>query len=195
MDNELSNTTNTGTTENVETEKEGKLSFTQEELDALIQREGDKRVSQALKTAEKKQEQKLREAEKLAKMSEAEKYEFELSKREQAIAEKERELLLAENKNEASKILSEKGLSLSLVDFIVDESAEEMDRKIKILDKAFKQSVRDEVEKRLSSKVPMKSLPTENSMITKEQFAKLSIAELSKLKREQPELFDELSRK
>lgn len=191
---ELENTNNTGATENVETENEGKLSFTQEELDALIQREGDKRVSQALKTAEKKQERKIREAEKLAKMNESERYEFELSKREQAIAEKERELLLAENKNEASKVLSEKGLSLSLVDFVVHESAEEMDRRIKVLDKAFKQSVKDEVEKRLSSKVPMKSLPTDNSHVSKEQFTKMSIAELSRLKQEQPELFEELAR-
>ena len=191
---ELNNTNNAGATENVETENEGKLTFTQEELDALIQKEGDRRVSQALKTAEKKQEQKIREAEKLAKMNEAERYEFELSKREQAIAEKERELLLAENKNEASKVLADRGLSLSLVDFVVHESADEMDRRIKILDKAFKQSVKDEVEKRLASKVPMKSLPTDSSHVTKDQFSKMSISELSRLKQEQPELFNELAK-
>ena len=37
-----------------ETQEEKKLTFTQEELDALLQRNGDQRVTQALKKQEKK---------------------------------------------------------------------------------------------------------------------------------------------
>ena len=92
-------------------------------------------------------------------MNEQQKYEYELEQREKAIEEKEKALALAENKNEASKILAEKGLSLSLVDFVVAEDAETMNNNISLLDKAFKQSVKAEVEKRLGSSTPKKNLP------------------------------------
>ena len=133
--------------------------YTQEEVDALLQKEADRRVTEALKKAERKNQEKVKEAQKLAQMNEQEKYQYELEQREKAIVEKEKALALAENKNEAGKILAEKGLSLSLVDFVVAEDAETMNKNISLLDKAFKQSVKQEVEKRLSSSTPKKNLP------------------------------------
>lgn len=175
-------------TESTNTEK----TYTQAEVDALLQQEGDRRVSSALKKQEAKMAERLKEAQKVAQMNEQQKYEYELQQREKLVAEKERELALSEMKNAASKILSEKGISLSLVDFVVNEDAEVTNANISILDKAFKQSVKEEVERRLSSKVPMKSLPTELGAITKEQFQKMSVAELSRLKQEQPEVFNQM---
>lgn len=165
--------------------------YTQEEVDALLQREGDRRVTEALKTAERKNQEKVKEAQKLAQMNEQEKYQYELEQREKAIAEKEKALALAENKNEASKILAEKGLSLSLVDFVVAEDAETMNKNISLLDKAFKQSVKLEVEKRLSSNTPKKNLPLDQT-ITKEQAKKMGIMERQKLLNENPELYSQL---
>ena len=162
--------------------------YTQAELDELLQKEGDRRVSEALKKAEKKNADKLKEAEKLAKMNEAEKYEYELKQREAAIIEKEKALALAENKNEASKILAEKGLSLELVDFVVAEDAEVMNTNIKALEKAFKASVKTEVEKRLGGKAPQKN-QNESETLTKETFAKLSIKQQQELYRENPDLY------
>lgn len=173
-----------------ETQPETKT-YTQEEVDALLQAETDRRVSSALKKAEKKNAEKLREAQKLAQMNEQEKFEYELQQREQAIAEKEKELALAENKAEASKILAEKGISVSLVDFVVAESAEDMSNNIDLLERAFKQSVKAEVEKRLASNAPKKSLPLDKA-ITKEDFMKMSIDELMALKKEQPEVYEAL---
>ena len=172
---------------------EGKLVFTQEELDALLQREGDKRVTSALKKQEQKTAEKLKEAQKLAQMNEEQKYAYELEQREAAIAEKEKALALAENKNEASKILAEKGLSLSLVDFVVAEDAETMNDNIQLLDKAFKQSVKDEVERRLASKTPTKSLPMDKTP-TKDDLHKMSYSELMRLKTENPEVYNELTK-
>ena len=91
-----------------ETETTENRTYTQEEVEALLQKEGDRRVSAALAKQEKKNAEKLREAQKLAQMNEQQKYEYELSLREQAIVEKERQLALAENKATASKILAEK---------------------------------------------------------------------------------------
>lgn len=175
-----------------ETETETKT-YTQEEVDALLQAEGDRRVSAALKKQEAKNQKKLLEAKKLAAMDEQARYEYELEQREAAIAEKEKELALAENKTEASKILSDRGLDLSLVEFVVAETAEDMMANIDLLDKAFKKSVKAEVEKRLAGNTPKKGLSVDKSM-TKEQFRKLSYNELVELKQNEPELYETLSK-
>lgn len=161
--------------------------FTKAEVDAMLQREADKRVSEALKRQELKTSAKIKEAEKLAQMNESQKYEYELDRREQAIASKERELSLSENKNEASKILSEKGISLSLVNFVVAEDAETMNQNINLLEKAFKQSVKAEVEKRLSTNTPKRNLAADEGM-TKEAFKKLSLKEQQDAIESNPEM-------
>lgn len=165
--------------------------YTQEEVDKLLQAETDRRVTSALKKQEEKNKERIREADKLARMNESEKYEYELEQREKAIAEKEKALALAENKNEASKILSEKGISLDLVDFVISDSAEAMNENIKKLEKAFKASVKLEVEKRLNTSTPKKDLPRD-AVITKEMFANMSIIDQQKLYFENPELYNTL---
>ena len=175
-------------------EEEGQetKTYTQEEVDALLQAETDRRVTSALKKAEEKNRAKVKEAEKLAQMNEQEKYRYELDRREQAIAEKERALALAENKNEAAKILEEKGLSLQLVDFVVAEDAETMNENIKLLDKAFKASVKAEVERRLGSAAPKKNLPPDEA-ITKESFTRMSLTEQNELFKNNPDLYKQLT--
>ena len=165
--------------------------YTQEEVDKLLQSEADRRVSEALKKQAKKNEEKVREAEKLAKMSADEKYEYELEQREKAIQAKEKELALAENKNVASKILADKGLSLELVDFVIAEDAETMKSNIDVLERAFKKSVKAEVEKRLGSPVTKKNLGNPDS-ITREQFNKMSLDEQNRLYQENPEIYKAL---
>ena len=55
--------------------------YTQEEVDALLQKETDRRVSSALKKAEIKNQEKVKEAQRLAQMNEQEKYQYELEQR------------------------------------------------------------------------------------------------------------------
>lgn len=189
-DNKSTQVTGAETTDTSTTGTETKL-YTQEELDALLQREGDKRVTEALRKAERKNAERVKEAQKLAQMNESEKYQYELEQREKAIEEKEKALALAENKNEASKILADKGLSLSLVDFVVAEDAETMNDRIKVLDKAFKESVKREVEKRLGSSAPKKNLPPDET-ITKEQAKKMTIIQRQNLLNSNPDLYKTL---
>lgn len=171
-----------------EEKQKGKF-YTEEEIALIEQKAGDKRISQYQKTLDKKN----KEAEKLNQMNDSQKYLYQLEQREKLIEAKEKELALAENKNACAKILSEKGLSLDLVEFVVADDADMMDENIKKLEKAFKASVKTEVEKRLGSSVPKKNLPMETTM-TKEKFQKLNYTELMQLKTEQPELFAELSK-
>lgn len=193
MDGNLNNQ-NTGvdtTTTDTSTTGTETKTYTQEEVNMLLQRESDRRVSEALKKAEKKNAEKVKEAQKLAQMNENEKFQYELEQREKAIAEKEKALALAENKNEASKILADKGLSLDLVDFVIAEDAETMNSNIRLLDKAFKDSVKREVEKRLGSSAPKKNLPPDET-ITKEKAKKMSIIERQNLLTNNPDLYNQL---
>jgi hypothetical protein len=187
----MDNTTKIETTGVETTTEVTTKTYTQEEVDALLQKESDKRVTEALKKAEKKNQDKVKEAQRLAQMNEQEKYEYQLKQREEAIAAKEKELALAENKNEASKILSEKGLSLTLVDFVVADDADTMKANIDLLDKAFKASVKAEVEKRLGSNSP-KRTSVDKDALTKESFRKMSLSEQSELFKNNPELYKQL---
>ena len=192
MDGNLNNQ-NTGVDTTTDTSTTGTetKTYTQEEVNMLLQRESDRRVSEALKKAEKKNAEKVKEAQKLAQMNENEKFQYELEQREKAIAEKEKALALAENKNIASKILADKGLSFDLVDFVIAEDAETMNSNIRLLDKAFKDSVKREVEKRLGSSAPKKNLPPDET-ITKEKAKKMSIIERQNLLTNNPDLYNQL---
>lgn len=192
MDGNLNNQ-NTGVDTTTDTSTTGTetKTYTQEEVNMLLQRESDRRVSEALKKAEKKNAEKVKEAQKLAQMNENEKFQYELEQREKAIAEKEKALALAENKNIASKILADKGLSLDLVDFVIAEDAETMNSNIRLLDKAFKDSVKREVEKRLGSSAPKKNLPPDET-ITKEKAKKMNIIERQNLLTNNPDLYNQL---
>lgn len=163
--------------------------YTQAEVEALLQQETDRRVSQALKKQERKNAEKIKEAEKLAAMNESEKFQYQLEQREKAIAEKEKQLALAENKGAAAKILADKGLSIDLVDFVVAEDAERMNANIKTLDSAFKKSVKAEVERRLASATPKKNLPLEKQL-TQKDFDRMSLADRTRLYKENPELYN-----
>lgn len=179
-------TENTSVTENTENK-----TYTQAEVDKLIQSEADKRVTDALKKADRKKADAIKEAQKLAAMNESEKYKYELDQREAAIADKEKQLALAENKNECAKILSDKDLPIGLVDFVVDVDADAMQTKIKTLDKYFKQAVKNEVDKRLSSNTPKKNLPTDG-IITKDMFSKMGYSQRAEIARNNPELYQNL---
>lgn len=192
MDENLNNQ-NTGVDTTTDTSTTGTetKTYTQEEVDKMLQSEVDRRITSALKKQAKSNEAKIKEAQKLAQMNESEKFQYELEQREKAIAEKEKALALAENKNEASKILADKGLSLSLVDFVIAEDAETMNSNIRLLEKAFKDSVKREVEKRLGSSAPKKNLPPDET-ITKEQAKKMGIRDRQQLLMNNPELYNQL---
>lgn len=192
MDGNLNNQ-NTGVDTTTDTSTTGTetKTYTQEEVDKMLQSEVDRRITSALKKQAKNNEAKIKEAQKLAQMNESEKFQYELEQREKAIAEKEKALALAENKNIASQILADKGLSLSLVDFVIAEDAETMNSNIRLLDKAFKDSVKREVEKRLGSSAPKKNLPPDET-ITKEKAKKMTIIERQNLLTNNPILYNQL---
>ena len=113
-------------TENKDTDKV----FTQEEVTKLLQAEGDKRVTEALKKAEKKFMERLEEEKKKAAMDEQQKKEYELQLKQKELDEKIKELNMEKSKNEASHLLNDNKLPLDLLDLVVDEDSLAMKAKV-----------------------------------------------------------------
>lgn len=163
--------------------------YTQEEVMALLQSETDKRVTAALKTQQKKYEKQLS----LSKLDGDERAKAEKDNR---IAELEEQLAafhIERNKSELKSVLSSRGLSAEFADIVsISDDIEASQANIDKLDKLFKAAVKAEVEKRLAGSAP-KGNGASTTAITKDSIKKMSIAELARLKNEQPELFNQLT--
>lgn len=171
----------TTTTEEVKT-------YTQDEVLALIQSEADKRVSQALKTQQKKYEKQL-------SLSKLDGEEREKAEKDNRIAELEEQLAKFEierNKSELKSVLSTRGLSAEFADIInITDDIEASQANIDKLDKLFKAAVKAEVEKRLAGTTPKGNGAT-GAIINKDTVKNMTVAELQQLKKTNPELYNNL---
>ena len=180
--------TTTETTDNGGSDDATAKTYTQEEVFALLQSETDKRVSQALKTQQKKYEKQLS----LSKLDGDERAKAEKDNRIAELEEMIASMQVERNKSELKSVLSSRGLSAEFADIItITDDIETSQANIDALDKLFKAAVKAEVEKRLSaSGGAPKGASTETTEITKEKAMKMSIAELNELAQKQPELFN-----
>lgn len=170
---------------------EAQKTYTEAEVQALLQSEADRRVSSALKKQKKEFESKMAEAEKLKAMDENQRRDYDYEQRMKALEAKEREFSLAQNKLEATKIMASRDLPVSFVDYIVADDAETMMNNITDFERAFKTAVGDAVVKKIGSQAP-KTGTIKQSGLTKEQFRKLSTIERATLKQDNPELYNSL---
>ena len=108
-DNNNNNNNNNGAGEGTETK-----TYTQEEVLALLQKESDKRVTEALKKQQRKYEKQL-------SLSKLDGDEREKAEKDNKIAELEEKLLefqTERNKSELKSVLSSRGLSAEFADII-----------------------------------------------------------------------------
>ena len=185
-------TTNVGTENSVTTENEETKTYTQEEVNKLLQAESDKRVTAALKKQADRFEKEKAEFEKLREMDDAQKKEYEFNKRVEELEAKEKEFVLTQNKLEASKVMAEHGLPISFVDYIVAEDAETMMSNITAFETEWKAAISDAVSKRLAQPAPKGSNVSQKGM-TKEEFSKLTLAQQSEIYRTNPELYKQMT--
>lgn len=187
MDENTNNVVNEEAVDTTTTENEEKT-YTQEEVLKLLQSETDKRVSQALKTQQKKFEKQLS----LSKLDDNERAKAEKDNRIAELEEQLAQFQIEHNKSELKSVLSSRGLSAEFADIIaISDDIEASQANIDRLDKLFKSAVKAEVEKRLAGNAP-KGNGSSSAEITKETAKKMSLAELNKLANEQPELYDRL---
>ena len=172
---------------NPQTEEEVKT-YTQEEVMSLIQSETDRRVTEALKTQQKKYEKQLS----LSKLDDNERAKAEKDNRIAELEEQLAQFHVEKNKSELKSVLASRGLSAEFADIIaITDDIEVSQLNIDKLDKLFKAAVKAEVEKRLAGNAPKGNggAPTE---ITKDIARKMTIAQRQALKESDPELYKKL---
>lgn len=176
------------------------LTLTEQELEAKMQSEADKRVTKALETAKAKWasefEQKLEvekaEAEKLARMSTEE--------RAKAKEDKEKEEMMNELKKyrqkemvwETERQMKEQELPTEFASLLVSETAEETSLNIKNFSTNWQKAIEAEVNKRLANGVTPKA-STSTASTTKEDFNKMNYKERLDLFNKNPEVYKQLN--
>ena len=168
---------------------EQKLSMTQEELDALIQRKSDERVTQALKTQQKKYEKKMS----LLTMDEEERAKAESEDRIKELEEQLAQMNIEKARSDLKSTLSARGLDAQFADLLnISDDNEANQKVIAAFDKLWKASVLKEVENRIQGGSPKKGTSTPTEM-TKDYFNKMSLAEQADYLKNNPEFKQTMS--
>jgi len=181
--------TNVNVNEQQTTTEEVKT-YTQEEVLALLQSETDKRVSQALKTQQKKYEKQLS----LSKLDGDERAKAEKDNRIAELEEQLAQFQIEKNRSELKSVLSSRGLSAEFADIIlINDDIETSQANIDKLDKLFKAAVTAEIEKRLAGSAPKGNGAGVSAELTQEAFRKMTITQQNQVFVENPELYKKLT--
>lgn len=177
---------NNNDTENKNTDTGDKKTYTQEEVLEMLQRESDKRVSQALK----KQEQKFQKQMSLSKLDGDER---ERAEKDDRIAELEAQLAefrIEKNKSELKSTLAARGLDAQFADLLnIGDDTQENQKLISDFDKLFKKAVNAEVEKRISGTniKGNNSTNKDSGSMTVEKYNKMTVGEATRYLSSNPE--------
>ena len=183
---EMNTNVSNETVETAETTEQVKT-YTQDEVLALLQAETDKRVTQALKTQAKKYEKQLS----LSKLDGNEREKAEKDNRIAELEEMVKAFEVEKNRSELKSVLSSRGLSAEFADIIaIGDDIEAAQANIDKLDKLFKAAVKTEIEKRLAGNAPKGN--TSPAEITKDTAKNMSLAEMNKLAKSNPDTFNKV---
>lgn len=173
-----------------EEEKTTEKTFTQSQLDEIIQKEKAK----AKRSAEKEYQAKMDEAEKLRKMNEVQKAEYEQEKQRAYIAELEAKINRSGLEREASKMLSEGGIVADdkILSIVVKDTAESTQEAVEGFVALVNELADKKVGEKLKGKTPKKMEDTTAGEITKEQFNKMGYQSRNELLQNNPELYRKL---
>lgn len=179
--------------EQVDTQQEvesTEKTFTQSQLDEIIQKEKAK----AKRSAEKEYQAKMDEAEKLRQMNEAQKAEYEQEKQKAYIAELEAKINRSGLEREASKMLSEGGIAVDdkILGLVVKDTAESTQEAVEGFVALVNALADKKVSEKLKGKTPKKMEDTTAGEITKEQFNKMGYQSRNELLQNNPELYHKL---
>ena len=173
-----------------EKEKTTEKTFTQSQLDEIIQKEKAK----AKRSAEKEYQAKMDEAEKLRQMNETQKAEYEQEKQKAYIAELEAKINRSGLEREASKMLSEGGIVADdkILSIVVKDTAESTQEAVKGFVALVNELADKKVGEKLKGKTPKKMEDASAGEITKEQFNKMGYQSRNELLQNNPELYHKL---
>ncbi len=128
------------------------------------QSEFDRRVSQALATAQQKWEQskidEQDEAKKLEKMTQAQRESYLLQKDKEAFAKQKAQFAAEQMKVACANELVKRGLDSSFADFITAETAEKTNERLAAFENAFNEAVQAATNNRMRGAAPPKDPET-----------------------------------
>ena len=173
-----------------EEEKSTEKTFTQSQLDEIIQKEKAK----AKRSAEKEYQAKMDEAEKLRQMNEIQKAEYEQEKQKAYIAELEAKINRSGLEREASKMLSEGGIAVNdkILGLVVKDTAESTQEAVESFVALVNDLADKKVGEKLKGKTPKKMEDVSAGEITKEQFNRMGYQSRNELLQNNPELYHKL---
>ena len=178
------------TVDNPETVEDAPKTFTQSEVDELIK----KRLAKQEKSFDKRMQEKLDEAEKLRAMNESQKAEYEQEKQRAYIAELEEKINRSGLAREASKMLSEGGITVDdkILGLVVKDTAESTQEAVEGFVALVNELADKKVSEKLKGKTPKKMEDTSAGEITKEQFNRMGYQSRNELLQNNPELYHKL---
>ena len=162
--------------------------FTQDEVNEMI----SKRLQRERKDIKAQIEAERKEAEELAKLSEAEKQKKLFEKQVREFEETKKAFEAERLLNETSKQLASKNLPIEFAEILKGEDAESTFNNINVFEAKFNEALEKMVTERLRGSVP--KVATVSGGITKEDFKKMSLAQQAELARKDKDLYLELSK-
>ena len=177
----------TETVDNLETTEADKT-FTQDELDHIVQERVKRAVAKAQKDAEDKIKQAQSEGERLAKLTKDERAKEEEAKRLADLEAREKAIAVKELRIETQSLLSDEGLPIEFLDVVMADTAESVKENIASIRKVFDEAVEKRVNERLTQDKPRRGA-TAGAMTKAEIMAVQDANERQKLIAENLELF------
>lgn len=177
----------TETVDNPETTEADKT-FTQDELNHIVQERVQRAVAKAQKDAEDKIKQAQSEGERLAKLTKDERAKEEEAKRLADLEAREKAIAVKELRIETQSLLSDEGLPIEFLDVVIADTAESVKDNIASVRKVFDEAVEKRVNERLTQDKPRRGA-TAGAMSKAEIMAVQDANERQKLIAENLELF------
>ena len=175
------------TVDNPETTEADKT-FTQDELNHIVQERVQRAVAKAQKDAEDKIKQAQSEGERLAKLTKDERAKEEEAKRLADLEAREKAIAVKELRIETQSLLSDEGLPIEFLDVVMADTAESVKENIASIRKVFDEAVEKRVNERLTQDKPRRGA-TAGAMTKAEIMAVQNASERQKLIAENLELF------
>lgn len=154
----------------------------QAEFDRRIQKAISKAVTKEKEKWEAITDDKLSEADRLAKMSKEEKKDYEIKKLKAKVTEMEREQIRADMGKTARKLLKEEGISIpdELLAHLIGHGAEETKSSVETFATLFKDAVQEAVKDKVKGKSPEST--SGSGTMTKEQIMAIGDPEVRQQK-------------
>lgn len=175
-----------------DTEQSTEKTFTQADVDEIVQQ----RLKKAEKSYARKMQEQLDEAEKLRQMNAEQKAEYEQEKQAKEIADLKAQLNRNALEKEASKLLSEAGIVADdeILGFVVKEDAEGTQEAINRFSSLVNEVADKKVSEALRGRTPGKVEEQTSAEITKERFDRMGYRAQLDIKKNNPELYEQLTK-